>query len=452
MFFEALFKMKIKVLVILISSFLQSVVSIAYATNLLEVYELGLASDPLLQEAIARHRSVGEGIPQARSGLLPSLLGSGLATKINTRYANSPIPGEPLGSFSGNNAFYSLTLRQPIFNYTAWAQLKFAKANVKQSEAAYFSAVQDLMRRTADAYFQVLFATDALRLTQSQLNANKRHLEEAEHRFEVGLVAITDVYEAKSGYDTVVAREIEAKNNLLNKEEELRRITGQFLPSLAPLKNGVPLVKPLPERADDWVSAATKQNYTLIAAKFGAEAAKENIAVQRSEHLPRLNAIGSYNDAWNDSQNINAYRTGVAMGGVELNFPIYQGGFVSSKTRQAHYDHQGSLARYENAYRQTVVTTRQAFNSVILGISKIRADRQAVLSAKKQLESIEAQYKVGTRTLVNVLDAQREYISRQIILAQDQYEYLNATLQLKQAAGTLSVADLVRVNELLKTK
>lgn len=431
---------------------MQGFVANAHATDLLEVYELGLANDPLLQEAIANHRSVGEGIPQARSGLLPSLLGTGLATKISSRYANAPVAFERVGVFNGTDAFYQLTLRQPIFNYTAWAQLKFAKANVKQAEASYYAAVQDMMLRSADAYFQVLFAKDTLRLTQSQLKANKRHLEEAEHRFQVGLVAITDVYEAKSGYDTVVAREIEANNNLLNKEEELRRITGQLLSSLAPLKNGVPLIKPMPDRADDWVSAATKQNYTLVAAKFGADAAKENISVQRSEHLPRLNAIGSYNDAWNDTQNINAYRTTTAIGGVELNFPIYQGGLVSSKTRQAHYDHQGALARYENAYRQTVVTTRQAFNSVISGISKIRADRQAILSAQKQLESVEAQYKVGTRTLVNVLDAQREFISRQIILAQDQYEYLNATLQLKQAAGTLSVADLIRVNELLKTK
>lgn len=441
--------MKKRVLIILAASIVQALALTAHAANLLEVYELGLASDPILQEAIAKHRSVGEQIPQARSELLPSLLGTGLATKISTRYANAPIPLEPLGVFNGNNAFYQLTLRQPIFNYAAWAQLKYAKANVKQAEASYFAAVQDLMQRVSYAYFQVLFAYDTLRFTQSQLKANKRHLEEAEHRFQVGLVAVTDVYEAKAGYDTITAREIEAQNNLLNKTEELRKITGQLVPNLAPLKAGVPLVKPMPDRIDDWVSVATKQNYTLISAKFGAEAAKENIAVQRSGHLPRLNAIGSYNDAWNDTLNINAHRTTAAMGGVELNFPIYQGGLVDSKTRQAHYDHQGASARHENAYRQTVVTTRQAFNSVIAGISKIKADRQALLSAQKQLESVEAQYKVGTRTLVNVLDAQRELVSRQIVLAQDQYEYLIATLQLKLAAGTLSVADLMRVNDLL---
>lgn len=425
--------------------------SAAATTNLLQVYEQAVYNDSLMQEVVAKYRSTIETIPQARSSLLPSLVGKGGVSRAKMRLEdNNEPPFFTAGNFYDTTTLYTLELRQPIFNYAGWSQLKYAQSGVKQSEALYYAAVQDLIIRVANAYFAVLFAKDTLTFTQAELRANKHHRDEAQHRFDVGLVAISDVYEAKAAYDGSVAQEIAAKNELMNKEEALRQLTGEVYTDLAPFKGGVPLVKPVPHQVTDWVNVSIRQNFALLAADYEVAAAKQNITVQGAAHLPRLDAVGSYQDQRNNSFAFGPNRAATAMAGVELNFPLVQGGLVLSKTRQAHYDHQAALARHKTVYRQTIINTRQAYNNVISGISKITADRQAVMSAQKTLESMQAQYTVGTRTLVDVLDVQRDYFLRQKNLAADQYNYLNATLLLKQSAGILSVSDLVRINNWLQ--
>ncbi len=416
----------------------------AYAVDLLGVYNQATTSDPTFKAAHSQWQSNRENIAISRAALLPQFtIGAGYGySYVHTRRIDS--------HYSNRAGNYSLTLDQPIFNFQSWSKLKQSKSSVKGSAATFAASAQDLMLRSSTAYFNVLQAQDVLRYDRAEKLSIARQLERTKQRYNVGLIAITDVYQAQANYDSIAAQEIQDKNDLSNQKEKLREITGLHYKSFSSLGSRLPLLKPNPASIDSWVKVAKRQNYSLLAARFTALAAQENITSQSTGRLPTIDAEGKYVYTNNSKINAGARHSNVTTVGVNLNFPVLQGGLVSAQTRQAKFDYQKALADWEKTRRSAVSTTRQSYLGVLSYISKIRADRQAIISNRSALKATEAGYIVGTQTMVDVLNVQAELYNVQKSYAIDQYQYIIQTLALKQAAGTLSASDLMQINSWLQ--
>lgn len=421
----------------------------AHATDLWQVYQQAVLSDPTYKTAQATWMASRLALPLSVTAILPSL---DLSTDINRQYIDNLTSSE----FGSNSTFdntqrdYTVSVSEQLFNFSDWMAIKNAHSTVKAAEATFALATQDLILRTATAYFAVLQAAEDLRYTQAERAAIGRQLDQSKEQYKVGLIAITNVYDAQASYDSVVAQEIAAKNTLADQLENLRAITGVYYPNLASLGEKMPLVKPDPADIDTWVQTAAQQNYSIMAARFSALAARQNIGIQAAERLPTVTATGGYQLADNSNPaGFGMQRTRTAQIGLTANFPVFQGGAVFVKTRQAAYQYAEAGAQLENTYRSIVAQTRQAYLGVISGISQIKADHQTIISSRSDLEATTEAYKVGTRTMVDVLNAQSALYAAEKNYAQDRYNYLISILTLKFAAGTLKPADLMRMNSWL---
>ncbi len=429
----------------------------AFAIDLLGVYRQGLISDPAFQAANAKWLSDREQIAISYAGLLPHF-------DISGNYDYALINGPKINIVSDNNidltrgsyhsktGSYALTLQQPLFNYQAWAQLKSSKALVKSAAATFAAAAQDLIYRTTSAYLNVLQASDVLRYTQAEKLATASQLQQTKERYKVGLVAITEVYQAQARYDLIVSQKISDKNNLAIAIEKLREITGKYYKSFAKLSKKLPLISPKPVSISRWAKVAQEQNYDLLAARYQLEAALENIKVESAARYPVLNAAGSYGQEYtNNFQGISHdTTTDTTMLNLSLDFPIIQGGAVSAKTRQAEYEYQRATSILEKTKRSVISDTRQAYLGVMSGISEVKANKQAVISAKSSLQATQESYKVGTSTMIDVLQELSNLYESEKNYSTSQYNYLIETLALKQAAGTLSISDIQIINSWLK--
>lgn len=421
------------------------------AADLMDVYRQALENDPTFKAAYSSFMSATESIPQARSALLPKLTSTSQVSRNQLSVSAMGMAGTQMYS----STQWTLSASQALFNYQSWAKVQQAKASVKAAHATFNSAAQELILRTAKAYFDVLFSRDTLNFAEAKLRANKRQLDQAQQRFDVGVDTITSVYEAKAAYDRSIAEVIAAKNNQINMNENLRKLTNHVYEQLAGLReNKIPLIKPEPNDSNEWIATSINQNYKLFSAKYTFEAARENIKVQQSGNWPTLALQGNTSQTSNAGGADNFFAPGQQMlstVAVAMNFPVIQGGLVQSQTRQAQYDFQTASEKMEEVYRDVTVNSRIAFNTIIDGISKVKADRQTVISQQNSLESTEAQYQVGTRTMVDVVTAQQRLFEAQEQLASDQYGLINAMLNLKFLAGTLNADDLQEVNSWLET-
>ena len=428
----------------------------AHAADLVSVYQDACASDPAFKAAQADFQAVRQLIPLSVANFLPqvSLTGSLSRSRNSDQLQNPTELGEPpfLGSvkFYNDTTTYTLSASQSLFNFANWATLSSANAQVKQAGAKLCSAAQDLMIRTATAYFAVLKASEDLRFTQAEKRAIKRELDQNKDRFQVGLIAVTAVYEAQARFDDVVAREIATKNLYSNRIEELRQITGKSYRTLLGIGDKLPLVSPNPMNIDSWVRTAEKQNFSLQAARYGAEAARENIKIQFAGHLPVIEAQGSYAYTYQDNfEDTGAARTKIATAALSGTLPITNGGGVIAATRQARYLYQEALSVEELTRRSVIAQTRNTFLGVLSGISQIRADKQAIISSQSALDATKAAQEVGTRTMVDVLNSQSSLYNVQSITMTAEYDYLLQTLLLKQTVGALSPQDIAGVNRWL---
>ena len=442
------------------------------AASLLDVYEQALVNDPRIKEAFANKEAIIEAKPQARSFILPQLSSSASFSDNDSDGQSTfqqkiinPINGEEV-VITNNTDFlqesetlqWDVTLRQAIFDYGSWMNLRKANKTVAQAEIDYLAAEQDLIIRVANAYFNVLAAEDTLEAEQAARQAIEKQLDQAQKRFDVGLIAITDVQEAQAAYDQSIANEITSKRNLATAKESLRAITDSYPGQLNKPDNNLPLIMPNPQSESDWVETSLEQNLSYLSAQVGVEIAKSEIKVQRSGHLPTIGIQASKRDIDTDSfrsdsgseftpadnENINE---GV---GVQLNLPLYSGGQVTSRVRQAVARHRASKEKLERVARETTRIARDSYLGVISGIATVKALQQSVKSSATALQATEAGYEVGTRTTVDVLDARRRLYSSQKNLAISKYDYLKNILQLKQAAGTLTQSDLEQINNWLK--
>jgi len=423
--------------------------SLTQAADLMDVYNQALQSDAKFQSAYANYLSVKENVPIARAGLLPTLTAQDTLSRAKN---NSTRGNQTLSDTHTQANAYRIDLTQPIFNFANWSLLRQANATAKQAQASYDAASQDLMTRVAKAYFNVLAAEDTLRFIRAEKLATAKQLDQAKQRYKVGLDAITSVYDAQASYDVIVASEIAAQNDVAKTQEDLREITNTLYTDLASIKDQLPLVTPQPANADAWVDTAKRQNFNLAAARYAVDASKQNVSANFAGHLPTLNAVAGYSGS-NTKDRLNNVADTDNMGssiGLQLSVPLFAGGGVVAKTHQAQYLYQKALADLDDNYRITINSTRQAFNSINALISKIKADKQAIISNESSLRSTEAAFKVGTRTIVDVLLAQKTLFQAQRQLSIDQYEYIKTILALKQAAGTLSPGDLQEINGWLK--
>jgi len=430
--------------------------------DLVEVYRLALDSDPQFAASVSANKAAQQLKPQARAGLLPNV-----ALSADTRYSDQKVKRSASGfsrrAEDGINAHgYTLSLVQPVFRWDRWIQLGQAGSRVSQANAELDSSAQDLIVRTAETYFEVLSAQDNLEFRTTTREAFLQQLNQALQRFEVGLIAITDVEEARAGHDLAVAEEIRAKNQLENAHEVLRALVNEYLRDLAPLAGEVPLLMPEPNSIEQWTDTALAQNRALAASTFAAKVAQDQIRVNNAGHYPTLDLVAGRAYQRGESPAFDSLTSSVATTasvtsktyddfiGLEFNLPIYQGGLVTSQTEQARQEYQQALDVLEQTRRETYRSARQSFLGVQDSISAVNALRTALGSTQKALEATEAGFQVGTRTSVDVLNAQQRTFESRYNYKNAQYTYILSTLRLKQAAGTLSPDDLVPISGWLK--
>jgi outer membrane protein len=434
--------------------------------DLLNIYQRALQNDPVIREAEAIYLATLEVKPQARSSVLPQLSFSAGATTSDSRDPNPATnfqTGQPSNivvstETERDTTNLSLNLSQTIYDRTQFVSLRRADKQVLRAETDYQLAKQDLLIRVSEAYFDVLAAADTLAAEQAAREAIGRQLEQAERRFEVGLIAITDVQESQAGYDLAIATEIAAERFLATAREFLREIVGEYIAELSGPADEIPLLSPEPEDPDEWVRVSLEQNLALISSRYAADIAMDDIDVQRGSRFPRFSLSGSYSETNSDTLRRNFFADGSIVPNestsgpqgynVSLNFtvPLYTGGFNSSRVQQAVYQHRASLETLERVARQTERQTRDAYLGVISEISRVRALRQAVQSTETALRATEAGFEVGTRTTVDVLVSQNSLSRAQTNFARSRYDYILNILRLKQAAGGLNVDDLDEVN------
>ena len=416
----------------------------ASALDLLTAYDLARRNDPAFAAARAEYRAARETWPQARAAVLPQV---NLAGSVSE---NSPDRGD---NYSSDQ--YELRVTQTLFDWADFAGLDRAEALVAQAEAELASAEQELILRVADAYFDVLTARDRVRFAEAEQEAIQRQLDQAQQRFEVGLIPITDVKSARASYDLAVARTIEARNALANAREALRTLIDRTPDALAGLTEELPLESPEPA-VEAWVEQALDRNPEYLSARASARAARHFMRVQRGGRYPRLDLFASHSE--NDRDETDITGTGVGIGGaeetdrigVQLSWDLYAGGGLGSRTEEARARFQAEQARVVQARRATVQTTRNTYRNVEATVSQVRALREAVESNQAALEAERAGFRVGTRTAVDVLTVLRDLYGAQRDFAEARYNYIINRLDLKQAAGTLTVDDVRLVNSWLE--
>ncbi len=417
----------------------------APADDLADVYRKALAADPQYLAATAAYQAALEVKPQSRAGLLPNVGLSGSASR--DRY--DPRTSGP--TTYATNQSYSVNLRQPVFRRDRFIQLQQADSRIAQADAVFTSAQQELILRVATRYFAVLGARDNLVFVRADKEALQRTLDQAQQRFEVGLAAITDTLKAQAAYDISISDEISAEQLLADSHEALRELTGSLTDALEILSDQIPLLVPEPTDQDQWVRSAIEQNPLMLAALAATETAKQEIQVQNSGHYPSLDMVAGFSYRDSNFGGVISQERNDSSVGLELNLPLYQGGAVTSRTRQQRSLYEQAVEEQEQQYRATERQTRDNYRGIVSGISRVSALKRAIESNQKAYEAAKSGFDVGTRDIVDVLDAQRELLRARRDHARSRYDYLLSTLRLKQAAGILDEEDLMQVNELLVT-
>ena len=418
--------------------------SSAHSANLGDVYRDALAYDAQYASARAAYRAGLEKLPQGRAGLLPNV---NLEGNVRWNDVNSNIPG-------GDNTYTSnglaLSAAQPLFRMQNRVQYKQAKLQVKVAEGQFKSAEQDLILRVAGAYFDVLQAEDNIAFIQSQKVAISGQLDSAKRNFEVGTATITDTHEAQARFDLATAQEIAAQNDREIRLRSLQRLVGKFPGKLAPLTDKAHLKLPEPRVIDDWVSRASNANLQTDIQRNLKLIADQEVERNRAGHYPTLDATASYS-LNNNTQSFGGTNadTRAAVVGLELNLPIYQGGLISSKVREAVANQEKARSDLENAQREAALQASQAYLNVTNGEAQVKALEQALVSSQAQLDSTKLGLQVGVRTNLDVLNAQQQVFSAKRDLAAARYNFILSGLNLRAAVGSLNAADLAEVDQYL---
>jgi outer membrane protein len=418
----------------------------ASAHDLLEIYDLAWQNDPTLHEFEENKNAALEAKPQSLAKLLPTL---GIVGNLNGNRFNTDntFTNLQLGTqyFWDSNVF--LKLSQPVYHHDYWIQLSQSENQIAQAEAEYEAEQQNFFIRTAKAYFGVLAAQSNLQFASAEKQSLEFQLKQAKKRFEVGTASITDIREAQAGFDQSKASEIDAEKKLREAKSILTEIIGLFDVELNPLRDDVPLELPIPSNLDDWIGLARQNNWTIIAASNRAEALRKNVEIQFSGHLPTLDFVGNFGVS--DTDRPAGMVSNSQTIGLQLNVPIFQGGGVESRIRQAEHQLAGAKQNVDKQRRAAERQAQDAYQGIELSISQIEVLKSAVESTKVALNAAEKGLSVGTRTMADVLTVTRNLSRAQRDHAQARYDYILSGLTLKQATGSISRTDLEVVNKWL---
>lgn len=419
-------------------------VNIGHADTLAQIFDLASSNDPEIRAAEAQLRANSQSRTINRAALLPQI-------GADVQYRESETTSDdPRGNSDSSTKTYSASLSQVLFDLPSWYNYKQGDAIADQAEKDYLLAKQDLIVRTTTAYLDVLRSIDSLATVKSEEKAIGSQLDQTQQRFDVGLIAVTDVHEAQAAYDDVLARLVQAQGDLGIAFEGLSVLTGQSHSSIAPLSNAFPVINPQPADPENWVEIALANNYSLASSELGRDAARYNSKSSTLEHLPSLSLGLNYSDSRPDGD-IDDFTFDRDTKTITLNLdiPIFTGGRTSAQRRQAYYQYVQAEEGLNNTRRSLIQTTRNLYLSATTDVSTVNARKQAITSSESALEATRAGYDVGTRNLVDVLDAERALYAAQLNYFNARYDYILNMLNLQLAAGTLSTEDLMYYNQYL---
>lgn len=424
----------------------------AHALDLNEALQRAEQNDAELASALAEFNAAEQTSPISRAGLLPNISLDAYVRDTDTETIYAPGSSGLSSSADYKSNGYTLNLDQVIYSKKLWDTLNASDALVAQAAATYETERQNMIIRVADSYFAVLGAQDDLAFARAEEQSVARQLEQSQERFNVGLIAITDVHESQARYDSAIAQRILAVNTLDNRKEALRVIIGDPVDELSPLQNEFPLQKPDPENIQQWQDKALEQNLTLKAAKYGVEAANEVHKSNYADHYPTLsfNARRESVDADNDVLNRGQNDTDDTRLTLNLNIPIYSGGQTTAQSRQSAAEAERAQALLDQQRRFTVQDIRTSYLGVQTAISTVNAFKQALISARTALEATQGGFEAGTRTNVDVLVVEGNLYDSERNYSRSRYDYLLSTLELKRAAGNLNAIDIDQINQWLE--
>ena len=425
----------------------------AHATDLLQAYRDAQVYDSQFAGALASREANREKSAQGLAGLLPQVAITGNSNRIEGSSSGTAFPGQSR-DIGYTSTTMQLQLQQPIYRPVNFNNYEQSKLQVAAGELQFEQAKIDLALRVAQAYFDVLAAQDALIFINAQKLAITEQLASAKRNFEVGTATITDTHEAQARFDLATSQEIAAKSDLDVKQRALELLIGKAAPVLAPLSARLQLTPPEPAVLDKWVEEARSVNPQVRAAEYGLTLAQQEVVRNRGAHYPTLDAfagvtrnasgVGTLGGPGTDINNRNI--------GLQLALPIYQGGLVDSRVREAVANEEKARQDLESARRGVELQTRQNYVGVTSGIAQVRALEAALTSSQSALDSTRLGREVGVRTQVDVLNAQQQLFSARRDLAQAKYNYIMSTLKLKASVGRLTEADVVAVNAWLERK
>lgn len=443
------------------------------AQDLLDVYEQAYRQDPDLASARAQAGGADARYRQARGQLLPNLSGSASYSQLksidksdNGLFANAPGGGGTGGGQGGNNPVfnqdvdpsyqpqksYSLNLRQPLFDWSAYQAKDAAAARSDQAQANLGAARQSLIVTTAQRYFDVLAAQEALAAAKEQQKLISRQLDRAKASYESGLIPITDKLEAQSQLDSTRVDAIQARNQLSRSRQNLSQLIGRTPGKLAPVNRSVKPV-PLSEKAQEWVQAGLANSPAVLAAKLGVRAAQKDIRQARGGHYPTLDfvaSIGQTESTFNLGGALSDSITERRSFGVELTLPLFAGFTVNAQVSEAEYAAEQARQDLISATREVRLNVKTAYDDLQAAGARINALNTAIKSGDAAAKAAKAGLQTGTRNILDVLQADIDLVQRKTNLKQAWYDYLNAGLRLRQAAGTLTPSDLAQVNRRLR--
>lgn len=421
--------------------------------SLLDIYNEALENDPTYKAAEYSYLADKELKVQGRAALLPSITLSG-STNWNEYYQNKELQ-QQYNSFST-----SARVTQPLFRLDTWFQYRQSKSLTDAAEADFAFEQQNLLVRTAELYFGVLRAIDNLNAAISEEKAIKKQLDQAKQRFEVGLSAITGVQEAQLAFDLSKASRIRTEGSLYSARESLNALIGREIFSLNELGDGLLIDLPTPSSKEVWVELALENNYQLKAAYLRKKAAKSSARSVASNHLPKIDIVGSQSESETNQFNYEGFNingqgipvpsvTGRRNYAIQLSMPLFQGGAVNSRRKQAYSQYERANENTLFTERRIIQEVRSQFSNVLTLVANVNAQKQAVISATSALEATQVGYRVGTRNVVDLLQAEKNLYSAEKNLANAKYDYILANLRLGLASGTITPADIVKINNLL---
>ena len=416
------------------------------AATLQEIYELAVQNDPELAAAQASFKAQSEFITQSRAAFLPSVSMGGSTSNSRSRVL---IPEDrPWNQYNSHN--WNLSLQQPLFRMESWFLFRQAKNVEAQAMAQLAADQQALILRVAESYLAILEAQAALISSNAERNAVKRQLEQVQQRFDVGLVAITDVLESRAAFDTSTVSVIESEAAQNISFEALLRLTGQPITTISSLIDEIPIENPEPDNVEDWIQKAVSQNYALIVSREGLRIAEKDVKIARSGHYPSINSSISWgHNATGGGNSFFGSKSDSYSMSVNINIPLYSGGAVSSRARRSGFLLEQAQQNFDLQQRTIVENTRTLFTAIITDVARVRARLRGMESSQSALNATQTGYEVGTRNIVDVLLAQRQLYLSQFQYASARYQYIRNNLRLKQTVGSLSPDDIQAINRFI---